>query len=149
MISLESGLVEKRLRRGIEPSTIFSLAFSPEGAWLLCCGSTGTIHLFYNESKEKEPKEPKNPLPRGNSVFGKLIPYFAQEGSFGQSRLEERNAYTELVFVKQGESDILPKMIGVSTSGTFYQGKVPHAPGFFEIKASKMDEPWLLEKITS
>lgn len=149
LIALETGVILKKLRRGIEPSTIFSISFSHDGIWLLCCGSTGTVHLFHNQQNGKpaeEPKEQKNPLPKMTSVFGKIIPYFSQESSFGQSRLDDRNAYTEMIFAK----DDMPKegipIIGVSTSVIYYEGMVPKTLGLFDMKATKMAEPWYSEQ---
>ncbi|KAK3331250.1 WD40-repeat-containing domain protein [Apodospora peruviana] len=51
------------LRRGIDPATIFSLAFSPSGMQLACTSDKSTLHIFdiphTNSSKKAQPSSPR------------------------------------------------------------------------------------------
>ncbi|KAG5928519.1 hypothetical protein E4U42_000502 [Claviceps africana] len=42
------------LRRGIDPATIFSLAFSPSGAMLACTSDKSTLHIFDIPSSKRQ-----------------------------------------------------------------------------------------------
>ncbi|SPO00208.1 probable HSV2 Phosphatidylinositol 3,5-bisphosphate-binding protein [Cephalotrichum gorgonifer] len=46
------------LRRGIDPATIFSLAFSPSGSLLACTSDKATLHVFDVPHPKKPPKRP-------------------------------------------------------------------------------------------
>lgn len=43
------------LRRGIDPATIFSLAFSPSGAMLACTSDKSTLHIFDIPNARRQP----------------------------------------------------------------------------------------------
>lgn len=50
------------LRRGIDPATIFSLAFSPSGAMLACTSDKSTLHIF------DIPTSKRHSIPRSQHV---------------------------------------------------------------------------------
>lgn len=52
------------LRRGIDPATIFSLAFSPSGTMLACTSDKSTLHIF----DVPHPKRPSRPLDSTGSL---------------------------------------------------------------------------------
>ena len=63
------------LRRGIDPATIFSLAFSPSGSMLACTSDKSTLHIFdvphakHSTSRQAlRPKSPPYPQPAGQVV---------------------------------------------------------------------------------
>lgn len=47
------------LRRGIDPATIFSLAFSPSGTMLACTSDKSTLHIF-DIPHPRRPAAPRN-----------------------------------------------------------------------------------------
>lgn len=57
------------LRRGIDPATIFSLAFSPSGTLLACTSDKSTLHIFDVPHPKKPPKKPANPVPAPSTVL--------------------------------------------------------------------------------
>jgi WD repeat-containing protein 45 len=57
------------LRRGIDPATIFSLAFSPGGTMLACTSDKSTLHIFDVPHPKKPPRAPPSPKP-SQSQFG-------------------------------------------------------------------------------
>ncbi|PKS09565.1 hypothetical protein jhhlp_004182 [Lomentospora prolificans] len=57
------------LRRGIDPATIFSLAFSPSGTLLACTSDKSTLHVFDVPHPKKPPKKPANTAPAPSTVF--------------------------------------------------------------------------------
>ncbi|KAK2075047.1 hypothetical protein P8C59_009205 [Phyllachora maydis] len=59
------------VRRGIDPATIFSLAFSPSGAMLACTSDKFTLHIFDVPHPTKPPrKQPANPPPAPSQPAG-------------------------------------------------------------------------------
>jgi hypothetical protein len=50
------------LRRGIDPATIFSLAFNPSGTMLACTSDKSTLHIF----DIPHPKRPARPFQSGS-----------------------------------------------------------------------------------
>ncbi|KAJ9155394.1 WD40 repeat-like protein [Pleurostoma richardsiae] len=49
------------LRRGVDPATIFSLAFSPSGTMLACTSDKSTLHIFDVPHPKKPPRESSSP----------------------------------------------------------------------------------------
>ncbi|KAG6009608.1 hypothetical protein E4U21_001975 [Claviceps maximensis] len=58
------------LRRGIDPATIFSLAFSPSGAMLACTSDKSTLHIFDIPSFKRQPIQRSQHV-RSNGETGK------------------------------------------------------------------------------
>ncbi|KAL7948498.1 WD40-repeat-containing domain protein [Trichoderma barbatum] len=52
------------LRRGIDPATIYSLAFSPSGSLLACTSDKSTLHIF-DVPHPKRPSAHRSPQPGG------------------------------------------------------------------------------------
>ncbi|KAL7934200.1 WD40-repeat-containing domain protein [Trichoderma chlorosporum] len=52
------------LRRGIDPATIYSLAFSPSGSLLACTSDKSTLHIF-DVPNPKRPSAHRSPQPGG------------------------------------------------------------------------------------
>ncbi|CAI4211209.1 unnamed protein product [Parascedosporium putredinis] len=57
------------LRRGIDPATIFSLAFSPSGTMLACTSDKSTLHIFDVPHPKKPPRKPANQAPAPSTVL--------------------------------------------------------------------------------
>ncbi|KAK4183701.1 SVP1-like protein 2 [Podospora australis] len=106
------------LRRGIDPATIFSLAFSPSGTLLACTSDKSTLHIFDvpNPRKPGRNQDPENG--EGQTKWGILsrIPMmprlFSDPYSFASAPFES------------GEEPI-QKSQALSDSMTLGTGKVP------------------------
>ncbi|KAL2023000.1 hypothetical protein VTK56DRAFT_4215 [Thermocarpiscus australiensis] len=55
------------LRRGVDPATIFSLAFSPSGTMLACTSDKSTLHIFDVPHPRRPAPQPQNQSPGGSS----------------------------------------------------------------------------------
>lgn len=49
-------MILQELRRGSENAIINSIAFHPNGLWLICSSDTATIHIFSLKQIEHEKK---------------------------------------------------------------------------------------------
>lgn len=57
------------LRRGIDPATIFSLAFSPSGTSLACTSDKATLHIFDVPHPKKASKKPTGSTPSSSTIL--------------------------------------------------------------------------------
>lgn len=57
------------LRRGIDPATIFSLAFSPSGTLLACTSDKATLHIFDVPHPKKPSKKPAAATPSSSTIL--------------------------------------------------------------------------------
>lgn len=68
------------LRRGIDPATIFSLAFSPSGTMLACTSDKSTLHIF-DVPHPKRPPRQQDSIDSPNGTNGNGVS--ASDGSGG------------------------------------------------------------------
>ncbi|KAK3256403.1 hypothetical protein CYMTET_34459 [Cymbomonas tetramitiformis] len=123
----------QELRRGADPATIHSLAFSPEVDFLAVSSDKGTIHVYTigvdvagglppSPAIEAAPTGSDSPggvTNRGSNfsfIKGFLPKYFSSEWSFAQFRLPEETPATMVAFGTKKNTLIL-----VGTNGTFYK----------------------------